>query len=172
MKIYIIGASGSGKTTLAKKISKILKIKYFDLDNIYWKIKFTTCNTEEHRNKEFNKIIKNKDWIIEGVYTKWNKKALEKADTIIWLNINKYKIIFRLIKRELKNILFKKYKSNIKQRINFIKNASNYDFNKKMSYYYEHKHCLDKIKKKYIEIKNKKDEIIFIKKLKKKIYYA
>jgi adenylate kinase family enzyme len=163
MKIYIIGSSGSGKTTLAKKLSKKLKISYFDLDNIYWDKKYDTCNSKNRRLEKLDEILKNKDWIIEGVYTKWSKQAMDKSDLIIWININKYKIIFRIIKREIKNIFNKKYNSNIKQLVYLIKNAYNYDFKKKMSGYYEHKNCLDKVNKKYIVIKNKKDEIKLLK---------
>lgn len=52
-----------------------------------------------------NDILKQDDWIIEGVYYSWLSESFEKSDKIIILNlpasIYKFRIIKRFIKRKL-----------------------------------------------------------------------
>ena len=52
-----MGGPGSGKTYVAKKLSSLLKIPWFDLDDIYWKrnAKSYGIKTPERlREKKFN----------------------------------------------------------------------------------------------------------------------
>jgi adenylate kinase family enzyme len=108
MRICIFGGPGSGKTYLAKKTSKELKIKHYDLDNIFWDkkdIDYSQRARPKDRNKDFKKILKNKSWIIEGVYFRWNKESFSKADKIIILQTNTFIRDFRIISRFIKNRL-------------------------------------------------------------------
>lgn len=108
-KIYIIGSVGSGKTTLAKRLSKELNINYYELDNVTWEYN-PNGNDRRRNDKEvieiFEKIINQKDWIIENVGKDIYSLAYEKADTIIYIDLPKkilYKrIIYRWIKQKLK----------------------------------------------------------------------
>ncbi len=60
-KIYIVGTMGSGKTYLAKKLSKELNIPHYDLDDLYWKRKYTSKNSEENKKSNLEIILKNKE---------------------------------------------------------------------------------------------------------------
>ena len=68
-KILIVGGIGSGKTTLAKKISKILKMKYYEIDNIAYKRRDVHEKYKPNeRDKKLKSIVKRKKWILEGFY--------------------------------------------------------------------------------------------------------
>ncbi|MEX5962408.1 hypothetical protein [Mammaliicoccus sciuri] len=99
-KIVILGSSGSGKSYLSKKLSKELNIEVYHLDNLMRKSDWSPFSyNEKYRIQEL--ILENDSWIIEGNYTNILDKSFEEADTIIFLNINKFKCIFNVIKRTI-----------------------------------------------------------------------
>ena len=108
MKIHIIGGPGSGKTFLAEKLSKELGIKHYDLDDIQWDNSAKSYGTKrdpKERAAILDKILKEDDWIIEGVYYAWCGRCFEDADKIYLLNVPRrtyrYRIIRRFIRRKL-----------------------------------------------------------------------
>ncbi len=101
-RIYIIGNSASGKTSLAKQLSRILKIKAYDLDDFYWQKKFAKKRNPKIVEKLVKKVTRRKTWVIEGVYSSCVTCSLEKADLIIWLDYPVHVITWRLLKRQIK----------------------------------------------------------------------
>ena len=101
MRIYILGPVGSGKSTLARKISCALNTKYHELDSIVWKKAITgdVKRTSEDRDKLFKKIIERKDWIIEDVCRDCFKEALSQTDIIIYINLKRPVLYWRIFKR-------------------------------------------------------------------------
>ena len=102
MKIFIIGCSGSGKTHFAKTLCKMYKIPHFDLDNIYWDNNSNCYGIKtplKKREELLNDILKNNDWIIEGIYYSWTQNCFKEADKIFVLDIPKRVCIYRIIKR-------------------------------------------------------------------------
>jgi len=105
-KIFIFGLAGSGKTTLAKKLSEKLKIKSYDLDDIFFKNNNYKKRSEQDKKKILSKIIKNKKYILEGAHTDdWTSSMLKKVDTIIILktkiSLCKIRVLKRYIQRKL-----------------------------------------------------------------------
>lgn len=108
MKIHIIGGSGTVKTYLANLLSAKYNVPHYDLDDLFWDNsanQYGIKMPENKRNEMLNRILRNEDWIIEGVYYSWLADSFEKADTIIVLDIPKkiykYRIIRRFIKRKI-----------------------------------------------------------------------
>lgn len=133
-KIHIIGGGGSGKTYIANRLSKILDIICYDLDDVFWDNDANTYGIKalEHvRDKKIEEILKNDSWIIEGVYHKWLFESFKNADIIFILRPNIYlqhfRCITRFIKRKL-GILPSKKKNTLKSLIKMI--VWNHDYNK------------------------------------------
>lgn len=108
MKIRIIGNSGSGKSYWAKKLSKEYKIGHYDLDNIVWDNSskaYGIKNRKEDRDKLLYEILKQDNWIIEGVYYGWCQSTFEQADCILVLQVPRRVYCYRIIKRFLKRKL-------------------------------------------------------------------
>ena len=158
MKIFILGISGSGKTFLAKKLSEKLKIKHFDLDNLYWEIKYTKKRDKSKRAKILDKILeKESDWIFEGIYNIWTEKIRDEADLIIWLDMPKNLMTWRILKRWLKRK--KESREKLKEVLSLIKFQRSYRKYKEKfdgSFYESHKDFLKDFKN-LIIVKNKKD---------------
>ena len=93
-KIFITGNAGSGKSTLSKKLGAVLNLPVSSLDGVVWKAGWQKAPTQE-RQQKIAKLLKQKNWIIEGV--DW--EVLRAADTIIFLDIPRYVCYWRVLKR-------------------------------------------------------------------------
>ena len=123
-RIYIIGPVGSGKTTLAKTIAKKTKIKHYELDKVVWDDENHIKRSNEEIDKIFNKIIREKNWIIEDVGRNKFKKGLKESDMVYFINLNSIVIYKRIIIRWLKQILKKEtynYKPTIRSLFDMFK---------------------------------------------------
>ncbi len=130
-RIHIIGGPGSGKSYAARKLSSILNIKWYDLDDLYWHKKdkaFTKKTSEKQRNAEASKIAKKDSWIVEGAYTrKWVSPFVSKSDLIIILNPGTFTRAFRIAKRSLKRQFQKGRKESLAMFIELIRYNHQYD---------------------------------------------
>jgi len=127
-KILIVGAIGSGKTTLAKKLSKMLKIKRYELDDIAYKKRATYEKQKPKvRDNKVKSILKKKKWIIEGFYSRyWTYPIYKKADMVMILNIKPSIAKKRVIIRFLKRKFLSKRKTNLKRITSLFKYINEY----------------------------------------------
>lgn len=100
MKIIIIGNCGSGKSTLAKQITTQLDYPLLQLDSLWHQTNYSADAKKWFIQKQINFMQQN-NWIIEGNYQSTMNLRLRQADTIIWLKINKFRAIWRIIKRSI-----------------------------------------------------------------------
>jgi len=164
-RIFITGVSSSGKTFLASRISKILDIKSYDLDNLVFKKNCYDRICEKLRDKKLKKIIKRKKWIIEGAYSRgWIESIIKKSNFIIIIDINSWLIKKRILMRTLKRKigLVKGKKEKFSDFLELIKYAHDYPL-KSLP---KHREFIDKHKKEFIILKSKKQINKFLEELK------
>ena len=163
-KIRIIGSSGSGKSFIAKKLSKELKINSYDLDDIFWFKKYTKRRSNPEISKRISKILRKKQWIIEGIqyYDHNIEKTFKDAEVIIWANPGIMTTLYRLIKRFV-NRLSKESKTQ-KVGLKLIMHATKYKLKLNSKSRNAHEGYCKIYQKKAIIFKNKKDIEDFIKK--------
>jgi len=105
-KIHIIGAPGSGKTFCSIKLQELIKLRAYDLDQIFWQHNKNAYirSSEELRSGKLNQVLSQESWIIEGVYYKWLADAFRDADLIVFLNppvlLRQWRIFKRFLKRK------------------------------------------------------------------------
>lgn len=136
MKIQIIGCSGTGKTYLASGISEKLGIMHYDLDDIYWDNSGGDYGKKADplvRDAKLNAMLGGDDWIIEGVYYSWLKRAFDDADVIYYLKIPRIIYCTRIFLRYLRRRLGieKGKKGTLKSTVALIKWTDKYQ---KMNY--------------------------------------
>ncbi|MFH1831650.1 MAG: AAA family ATPase [bacterium] len=97
-KIAIIGCSGAGKTTLAKKLSSLLNIPVYHLDQIHWQAGWQEENLDIVKQKH-TEICTRKSWIIDGNQMSTLAQRINYADTIIFLDIPRKTCLSRIFLR-------------------------------------------------------------------------
>lgn len=97
-KIAIIGSGGSGKSTLARKLGELLKIEVFHLDALFWNPGWVGTSKQEQQLVQ-NELVGQESWIVDGNYSGTIDIRLNKADTIIFLDISRTICVYRVIKR-------------------------------------------------------------------------
>jgi adenylate kinase family enzyme len=132
-KIYIIGPAGSGKSTLANIFSKKYNLPTLDLDDIFWRTKYTkeySPAEKQNQLKNFLKKYKKVGWIIEGAPKEFIKPVSKYTPRVIWLNPNIIVLIYRITKRFAI------------ERLHYLLSFFNPEINKK--YFFRHNHVIVK----------------------------
>lgn len=100
-RIMIIGFSGCGKSTLARRIGEKTGIEPVHMDALHWLPGWVESD-DAHKTELLKPVLEKKRWIIEGSYRRilWNER-IENADTIIFLDYNRFLCLWRVIKRRI-----------------------------------------------------------------------
>ena len=97
-RILVIGCSGAGKSTFSKALHRRLKLPLIHLDQHYWKPNWTESEPGEW-TKKVTELVRGEEWIIDGNFGGTMDIRLERADTIIYLDISTNKALYRILKR-------------------------------------------------------------------------
>ena len=100
-RIIIIGNSGSGKTTVSYQLGELLKLLVTHLDKEYWKEGWVRTPEDEWKEK-VNILISGSEWILEGNFGSTLELRLSRADTVIFLDYNRFVCLLGVIKRILR----------------------------------------------------------------------
>ncbi len=162
MRIHIFGIYGAGKSTLARKLSKILKINHYELDDLKYKVKYSQTRAVIQRIKMLHKICQRKNWITEGAWTTYAEEAFKKADILIMMSNSPIKSIYRVLKRYFTKKEYCKEDSLFKQ-FTLIKNIFKYHLTKDIMSKHTHKELIKKYGKRVFIIRTNKDSRELIK---------
>lgn len=118
-RVIVIGWKGSGKSTFARKLASVLELELYHLDNLFWKPGWIDVPIEEQ--KEITKeLVKKERRIIDGNYAATLPIRLERADTVIFLDVPRWLCIYSIFKRRVQ--YWNKQRPDInagKERISF-----------------------------------------------------
>ena len=102
-RIMIIGCGGSGKSTLARELGEKLKLPVIHLDQIFW----SPGNWQHLERDTFDERLRQEmekpRWILDGNYDRTLPMRLEKCDTVIYLDYNRFVCLFGWLKRVIAN---------------------------------------------------------------------
>jgi len=96
----VIGSGGAGKTQLAIQIGKILDLDVIHLDALFWKPGWIEPDKSDWKNIVTEQVQRDK-WVMDGNYGGTLDLRLPYADTVIFLNYNRFLCLFRVVKRRL-----------------------------------------------------------------------
>lgn len=162
-RIHILGPSGSGKTTISRFLSKKLKIRAYDLDDVMFEIKYSKIRNKKERIKLLRKIVGEKEWIIEGVYSTWIEDSIKRSDLVIWIDLPITVLFYRVFKRfAYEKYVLKSPKNSWKSLMGILRYVRNY----KHTRYYDHEGIINKHKVKFVYLRNRKEVEDFIKNFK------
>lgn len=99
-RIVIIGCGGAGKSTLAQQLGQKLDIPVVHLDKLFWTPGWVSLKPEE-----FDPIVvaelEKEAWIMDGNFNRTLPARLEKCDTVIYLDFNRFTCLMGVAKRIL-----------------------------------------------------------------------
>lgn len=102
-RILIIGCGGAGKSTLAKKLGEKTGLPVVHLDQIYW----SPGNWQHLEKDEFDALLmqelQNPRWILDGNFNRTLELRLERCDTVVFLDFNRFTCLFGWLKRVITN---------------------------------------------------------------------
>lgn len=99
-KVIIIGCGGAGKSTLARKLGKILNLKVYHLDAMYWKPGWEMTAKDEWK-RLIKQVIEQDTWIMDGNYGSTMDMRAQAADTIIFLDYSTPRCLYGVFKRRI-----------------------------------------------------------------------
>ena len=103
-RINVIGSSGSGKTTLARRIAAALDIHHLELDSIHHLPDWEPIDTELFRSK-VAAFTQGDRWVVDGNYSKVRDLIWARADTVVFLDFPKWRVMTRLVPRTLRRMV-------------------------------------------------------------------
>lgn len=102
-RVMIIGCGGSGKSTLARALGEKTGLPVVHLDQIFW----SPGNWEHLGREEFDTLVEAEmekpAWIIDGNYNRTLETRLERCDTVVYLDFNRFACLFGWMKRVIGN---------------------------------------------------------------------
>ncbi len=101
-RIMVIGCGGSGKTTISTKLNEISGIELIHLDQQYWLPNWVEPNKSDWRDR-VSKLSEKERWIIDGNYGGSMDIRLNKANTIIFMDRNRWLCLYRVFMRVIAN---------------------------------------------------------------------
>jgi len=109
-KVIIAGFSGAGKTTLAKRLGNELDLPIVQIDE--------RCFNAKRRLKpipEVEKIVSDicsgEKWILDGMYQQIAEQFVNKADLLIFIDINFFTNTKNVVVRKIKHVFRPRHKN-------------------------------------------------------------
>ena len=97
--MVIASASGNGKTTLGRRLAERLGVPFVELDELVHGPNWEETPDDELRD-QLEALLTDDGWVVDGAYQrKLGDFVLDKADTVVWLDLPLYVWVPRLTRR-------------------------------------------------------------------------
>lgn len=97
-RVCVVGCGGSGKSTFAGKLGDITGLPVYYLDVHFWQAGWVERKREEWHSIIYDLSSKDK-WIMDGNFNNTQDIRFARADTIIYLDLPRYKCMINAVKR-------------------------------------------------------------------------
>jgi adenylate kinase family enzyme len=102
--LVLATAAGSGATTFGRALASSLDLPFVELDGIHWQPGWAELDAEEFR-RCVQPIVEGDAWVVDGGY--WGKLGhlvVDRADTIVWIDLPRRVWLPRLVRRTLRRV--------------------------------------------------------------------
>lgn len=98
-RVLIIGCGGAGKSTLARALGEKTGLPVVHLDQIFWAPGNWQHLPKEEFDAQLLSLMEEECWILDGNFDRTLPLRLEKCDTVIYLDFDRFTCIFSWLKR-------------------------------------------------------------------------
>jgi adenylate kinase family enzyme len=106
-RISVVGNSGSGKTTAARQLAALLDVPHVELDAIFHQPGWQELPTEEFRDR-IARRTQEPAWVIDGNYNAVRDLVWSRADTVVWLDLPRRRVMWRVVRRTLARLVLRR----------------------------------------------------------------
>ena len=100
-RVAVVGSAGSGKTTLSAAVAQRLDLPHLELDSIHHQPDWTPLPEAQFRTQVAAFTAKER-WIVDGNYSTVADLVWSRADTVVFLDLDRRRIFVRLLWRTIK----------------------------------------------------------------------
>lgn len=97
-RVAVVGSTASGKSVFAAKLAARLGVPHVELDALFWGPNWTPPDDDD-----FRAIVRCEGsadgWVIDGNYSRFLPITLERADTVVWLDLPLRTCLWRVVIR-------------------------------------------------------------------------
>ena len=101
LRISVVGNSGSGKTTVAAALAAALGVPHLELDSVFHQAGWVPLPDEEFRRR-VTEFVAAPRWVADGNYSRVQDLIWARADTVVWLDPPRYRVMRQVIWRTLR----------------------------------------------------------------------
>jgi adenylate kinase family enzyme len=102
-RVSVVGSSGSGKTTFAAELAALLGVPHVELDAINWGPDWSPLDVDTFRTR-VREATDGDGWVCDGNYSAVRPIVLERADTVVWLDLPLRVCLARVMGRTIRRI--------------------------------------------------------------------
>jgi adenylate kinase family enzyme len=102
-RISVVGNSGSGKTTIARGVATALGVPHLELDAVFHQPGWQPLDTDEF-TRIVSEFTAGEGWVVDGNYSKVRDVVWDLADTVIWVDPARHRVMRQLIARTLRRM--------------------------------------------------------------------
>lgn len=106
-RVAIVGSPGSGKSTLADRLAADLGIRHVELDSLWHRPRWTNPPIPEFRQAVAGELA-DPCWVVDGNYRIVQDLVQGSADTIVLLDLARWRVTTRVVRRSLLRIVSRK----------------------------------------------------------------
>lgn len=107
-RVVVFGTSGSGKSWVAENLAARTGLRVVELDSLFWGKDWQPAPLELLRYRVENEIRPRPNdpgWIVVGNYGQVRDLTWRAADTLVWLDLPRSLVMWRLLRRTIRRIL-------------------------------------------------------------------
>lgn len=102
-RVAVVGSNGAGKTTVAHALGQQLGIPVVSLDEHYWLSGWQRPDRQQWREHQARPLDGQDSWIADGNYWSSLDVRLDRADTVILLDLGRWRCLTQALWRNLRH---------------------------------------------------------------------
>jgi adenylate kinase family enzyme len=103
-RVNVVGTSGSGKSSVGKQLAGQMGVPYVELDALSWGPDWVAAPTAMLRDR-VEVAIAGDAWVVDGNYSAVRDLVWARADTVVWLDLPLYTVIWRVVTRTARRLV-------------------------------------------------------------------